>query len=251
MNSEQHIKTFNDMKFIRLAVYITLALMSYSCVSIEQLSRHDFDSGYYRLKIPEAKPEKVYVDLKDDSIVVYNVSVTGKTRVPDTSATLQAKLGSITSGSSLYHATFVNSSPDFDLSTVLARYRPGSQGVPNQLSSSLNAVLYLGMRRDFYMIKTHLSPLKAVRSNIRHIGFDAGLFAGLGITPVNPTVTNFQITREYDGMVFQKGIAAFFTIEKMSVGIGLGFDNLLDNNSKYWVFNQKPWIGLILGIANF
>jgi hypothetical protein len=64
-------------------------------------------------------------------------------------------------------------------------------------------------------------------------------------------VTSNQVELEYDGVVFQKGIAAFFGIDFLTFGVALGFDNLLDDNHKYWVYNQKPWIGLMLGIANF
>jgi hypothetical protein len=100
-------------------------------------------------------------------------------------------------------------------------------------------------------MRSKMSPLHIQNTQIRHIGFDAGVFAGIGITPINPTTTNSHILLEYDGMVFQKGIAGFITIEFMSVGIAVGFDNLLDENSKYWVYNQKPWIGVVIGIANF
>jgi hypothetical protein len=68
---------------------------------------------------------------------------------------------------------------------------------------------------------------------------------------VTPTNTDFHNLQEYDGVVFQKGIAAFFTFEKMTIGICIGFDSLLDENSNIWVYNQKPYIGLVLGIANF
>ena len=73
----------------------------------------------------------------------------------------------------------------------------------------------------------------------------------MGITQINPTVTGNQVELEYDGIVFQKGIGAFITIDRMSVGIVLGFDNLLDENKTVWLYNQKPYLGLSIGIANF
>jgi hypothetical protein len=98
---------------------------------------------------------------------------------------------------------------------------------------------------------TSTSPLHEESTFCRHTGFDFGLFAGFGITQINPTVTNDKISQEYDGVIFQKGAGLFLTLERMSVGIVLGFDNLMDSNKDAWIYNQKPYIGLSLGIANF
>lgn len=88
-------------------------------------------------------------------------------------------------------------------------------------------------------------------SYIRQVGFDVGFFAGLGLTFMNPTVTDNKITQEYDGMVFQKGVAGFVTFDNMSVGLTIGFDNLLNKNRSSWIYNQKPYLGLVIGISNF
>ena len=98
---------------------------------------------------------------------------------------------------------------------------------------------------------TNTSPLNEQSTFCSHSGFDFGLFAGFGITQINPTVTGDKITQEYDGIIFQKGVGLFMTLERMSVGIVLGFDNLMDSNKDVWLYNQKPYLGLCLGIANF
>jgi hypothetical protein len=239
------------MRKSNLSILIVIILFSFSCVPLEKISRHDFDSGYFKLKSPGVQPSDVYVNLIEDSVVVCKVTVKGKSKFPEPSSSQGIRIDQIRSGSFLYKSTFVKKSMDFDLSTVALKYRPAYSGVPNQLSYNINALLYLGLRRDFYMIKSHISPLNMGNSYLRHIGFDAGLLAGFGITPVNPTVTNGNTVLEYDGFYFQKAIAAFFTIDQMSVGLALGFDNLLDSNSHIWIYNRKPWIGLVLGIANF
>jgi hypothetical protein len=239
------------MRKEKLSIVVVIIIVFSSCAPLQRISKHDFDSGYFKLKTPGEEPSKIYVDLKEDSISVHNVTGKGKLRTPDTAPAGGIKIGSIRPGSYLSGSTFVKSSLDFDLSTVVLKYRPPVSGVQNQLSYNVNTLFYLGFRRDYYIIKTNSNPLKKYESNILQIGFDAGFFAGFGITPVNPTMTDFKIVQEYDGFFFQKGIAAFFTIDRMSVGISLGFDNLLDDNSHKWIYNQKPWIGIILGIANF
>jgi hypothetical protein len=124
-------------------------------------------------------------------------------------------------------------------------------GVPVQLNANLNALLYMGARKDFYIVRTSKSVLNRNSSKIKHLGYDFGIFGGIGITPVNPTVTNNNTDLEYDGMVFQKGVGAFITIDNISVGLTLGFDNLLNSDSKIWIYNNKPYIGIAIGIANF
>jgi hypothetical protein len=37
-------------------------------------------------------------------------------------------------------------------------------------------------------------------------------------------------------------------MKRITLGLSLGFDNLLDPNEHIWAYQQKPWIGLMLGI---
>lgn len=123
--------------------------------------------------------------------------------------------------------------------------------VPNQFSADLDVALYAGFRKDFYRIITPAHPLNEMKSYIQQIGFDLGVFAGIGSSPVNPTVTNNKINQEYDAMIFQKGVAAFISINKMSFGLAVGFDNLLDKNKSSWIYNQKSYFGLIISVSSF
>lgn len=239
------------MRKVNVFILILLILAGAGCGSVEKLVRHDFDSGYYRLKTPGAGPTRVYADLNGDSLSVYSVTGEGREKSPDTSNYQIAQISLVKPGGYLHKSTFTRKSIDFDLTTALLKYRPSQEDVPRQLNANLNASIYAGLRKDYYRIKTRMSPLHKIHSNVRHFGFDAGLFAGIGMTPVNYTVTRNQVELEYDGVVFQKGIAAFFGIDFLIFGVALGFDNLLDDNHKYWVYNQKPWVGLMLGIANF
>jgi hypothetical protein len=239
------------MKIIKLFSLLMVVLSLSGCVPFDQIYSHSFDSGYYRLKTTEATPEKVYLNLSEDTLTVYRAEKNNKSSLAGTMTLCESKVSSILPGNLLYNSTFVRTSADVDLSTVLLKYRPASANVQPQLSANVNGVLYTGFRKDYFRIKSHKTPLNNENAFIRHTGFDIGLFAGIGITPVNPTVTDNRTAQEYDGIVFQKGISAFVTFEDMSVGIALGFDNLLDENRNIWIYNQKPWIGIVLGIANF
>jgi hypothetical protein len=236
---------------VTLIISGILLLAAAGCAPFDKIYSHEFSSGYYKLKGPDVVSGKVYLETNNDSIKVYPAKGNGKSLAPDLSSQQEFTLSSIIPGSYLYNKTFVRTSADIDLSTVLLKYRPHSGNVPSQLSTNVNGIFYLGFRKDFFRMASHLSPGK-VRSNlVRHTGFDFGPFAGIGIAPVNYTVTMNGTLQEYDGIVFQKGFAVFGTFENMSLGFSIGFDNLLDKNKNIWVYNQKPWFGIIIGIANF
>ncbi|MFY9310502.1 MAG: hypothetical protein WAQ28_15765 [Bacteroidia bacterium] len=65
---------------------------------------------------------------------------------------------------------------------------------------------------------------------------------------MTPTTTNGAIPIEYDGVVWNKGIAGIIAVNNFTVGLAAGFDNLLDNNHRLWVYESKPWFGLAFGL---
>jgi len=44
------------------------------------------------------------------------------------------------------------------------------------------------------------------------------------------------------------GIAFIVAVENIGVGLALGIDHLLDKNHRFWVNQQKPWLGLSFGL---
>ena len=236
---------------VRLICWGTLIILSAGCVPFDKIYSHDFRSGYFKLKTPETNRENVFINLSDDSITVYPVLRKEKAMLPDTGSYHIISIKNIKPGSYLYNSTFIKTSVDFDLTTALLKFRPALENVPSQLSANVNGLFYAGFRKDYFKLKTDFSQLNKTNSFIRHTGIDFGLIAGIGITPLNPTVTVNKINQEYDGIVFEKGVALFATYENMSVGIAFGFDNLLDHNKRSWIYNQKPWLGFVIGIANF
>jgi len=239
------------MKIVKLFILVISFVMTAGCVPFDKIYSHDFNDGYFKLKSSGIKPENIYLNVTDDSLKVYSVQKGNKFKLSDTSAFYRVNLKSIAPGNPLYNSTFVKTSADIDLSTVLLKFRPTTGNVPSQLSANVNGIFYTGFRKDFFKLKSSFSELHELSSFIRHTGFDFGLFAGIGISPVTPTTTMNRTVQEYDGVVFQKGFSVFGTYENMSVGLAVGFDNLIGHDKRIWIYNQKPWIGLVLGIANF
>jgi len=226
-------------------------LLSVSCVSLGKLARHDFDSGFYKLRVQGADPSRVYAEVIDDSIIVYQVYSEGKKEFPNTSSSMGMRVTRIKTDDYFYRSCFTNNSFDVDLTSILFKSRHSKDDVPNQFSADLNFAVFAGFRKDFYKIVSPVHTFHEARSSLRQIGFDLGVFAGIGSSPVNPTVTNNKINQEYDAMIFQKGVAGFISINKISIGLAVGFDNLLDKSKSSWIYDQKPYLGLIISISNF
>lgn len=72
------------------------------------------------------------------------------------------------------------------------------------------------------------------------MGYDYGIFAGSGVTPVNPFTTNNKTVNDYSGMIFQLGIAGFLESNIASFGLSVGFDHLLNSDREIWVYQNRP-----------
>jgi hypothetical protein len=158
---------------------------------------------------------------------------------------------------SFEHADSIHSAPlklqtqslDIDITTILLKYRPSAYSLPPQLTADLNISLYAGWRHDNYKIKHHTDPLGKRHLKISNTGYDFGLFAGPGTTSINPFTTNNRTTNEYSGMIVQTGVAGFIESNLASFGVAVGFDYLLTRDRAIWIYNNKPWVGLVVGVA--
>ncbi|WP_294671259.1 hypothetical protein [uncultured Fluviicola sp.] len=45
--------------------------------------------------------------------------------------------------------------------------------------------------------------------------------------------------QEYDGIVWSKGLAGIFAINRFTVRLAFGFDNLPDKNKSTWIYESK------------
>jgi hypothetical protein len=152
------------------------------------------------------------------------------------------------SGESINQHNFRQTSFDIDFLTIPFKYRPVSNSLPAQFNTNLNGAVYIGFRNDIYRLWYKKTPLNNYIRQTTHYGFSVGLFSGFGGTAMNPWVTDDQISSEYDGLVWLKGIAGILGVNNFTIGLALGWDNLLDKNNKVWIYQSKPWLGLAFGL---
>jgi hypothetical protein len=216
---------------MRLLVYISFIFLLGSCGVIRNTSKFGLKDGLY-----QTNQRKVVIETQNDTLLVF--SENGK------------KEHSLLAISSVPQRNFTleKSTFDIDVLAIPAKYRISLSGMPAQLNSEINAALYFGKRNDYFQVNFEKSPTNRFKRKIDHYGFSIGGFVGLGNSVINSDVSQGLILYEYQGITFSKGVAGIIAFNNFTLGMAYGFDNLLDNNSSQWIYNQKPWVGLALGL---
>lgn len=223
---------------------VVLIVFFTSCNVLEKASIHGFNSGYYKLESKQKSDQNVYVDVTEEKIDVYHQTE----KQPDTNSFLTIPLKPSDS-IQISPVVFKKESLDIDITAILLKYRPSVYGLPGQMTTDFNIGLYAGWRHDSYKIVSRLDPLGKNYHKINNLGYDFGLFAGPGATIISPFTTQNEVIDEYSGMIIQTGIAGFIESNIASFGIAVGIDSLLNSDREVWIYDMKPWMGFIVGIA--
>ncbi len=218
-------------------VMLLSILVFSSCATFQNKAKYELADGKYKLKIHGNK-YNCYVENNLDSIIIYNLFTKNSTTLPQK---MEAYIPE--------KKRFIKSSLDIDILTALFKIRPKIENaLPTQLNANFNGNIYVGHRTDIYQIHYKKNLLNDYQRQINHFGFSGGFFVGFGNTAMTPSTTNTRISSEYDGLILQKGIAGIVAVNKLTIGLSIGFDNLLDNNKSSWIYENRPWYGLMLGL---
>lgn len=148
-----------------------------------------------------------------------------------------------------HHVILLDRKFDLDVFTIPFKARPPQGSVPVQLNTNFNAALYFGRRLDFYHVNSKQLLNGHQEPQIRTVGLGYGLFTGLGSTIINPDVTNQQTrVAEYEGFVVHAGAAAIYDARIFNLGLAIGFDQLLGPDGINWIYQRKPWFGVLFGL---
>lgn len=224
-----------------------ILLLATSCSIIRQNPKYEFADGQYVSNVMGREMRKVYVD-NEDEIYVYPLRKFADGYRVDTSIQKPLVFAKIKLDNVRSKPSFRQNSFDIDFLTIPFKYRFSVNGFPKQFNANLNGAIYLGYRSDIYVLHYATNVLRKPVRHTTHIGFSFGTFTGLGGTAINPSVTNNQVAIEYDGIVWSKGISGIIALNNFTMGLAFGWDHLLDKNKKYWLYDNKPWIGLVFGL---
>jgi len=231
---------------IRSFLLFLLLISISSCGALVNTSKTEFSDGFYTQK-SDNKREKVFVDIDEDVLKVYATREVDGERIIDTTQVQQYSEHEKNFQAKRLTSFRINTF-DIDFLTIPLKFRPTQSGVPPQLNTELSGAVYLGIRTDKYIVNYKTNKLGNSDRVINHRGFSFGLLTGFGNTFMSPTTTDENIIQEYDGIVWTKGVAGIFAVNAITLGFAIGFDNLLDGNRQYWIYEGKPWLGLTLGL---
>jgi hypothetical protein len=206
---------------ISLIALITLA----GCAG---LSKYQLKNDYYEFHQPGKPSTKVFVKVSEDTIEV---------------TTLDKSI-EVVRGQDEY---FIKKSFDIDAIIVPFKYRPSSMGFPRQLNTSFNGNIYVGYRIDRFWLDYKNTPAGMIKE-LKHSAISVGGFGGLGSAFISPWSTNYRTTDEYDGLVLTRGLAFMVGINSLTVGLGVGWDYLTDRDKDIWIYQNRPWYGITLGL---
>lgn len=227
-----------------ITIYVLLSVLLSSCSILQDASLHGFQSGNYKVKIDNKNAQTVYADISEDKIDLYQLT----DKQQGDSLWMSIPLvppDSLTVGTMI----FAKKSLDIDITSILLKYRPSVNGLPAELNTDFNLALYAGWRHDTYLITNEKHPIGKSNPKITNFGYDFGIFVGPGTTTISPFSTHNKREDEYSGMIIQTGIAGFIESNVASFGISVGIDYLLNQDRAIWIYNKKPWVGFIVGIA--
>lgn len=177
----------------------------------------------------DGRPETV--DVSDSTFVFFVNPRLGKPSVDEKSIWFR------------YHFT----SFDADLITIPFKYRIGQQGQPPEMITTPNAAVYIGLRYD-QGFQRNVFYHHQQRSEIRSYSIGAGGLVGLTAATIRSFSTAGQFTDEYEGVCLSYGLAAIFGYRAVNLGLALGFDYLVDQNKTLWIYQNKPWLGVTIGL---
>ncbi len=212
---------------------LLLALLLASCATINKDSpRYILSDGKYSFKQPGEEWRKVYVYVNDDDSVNIFADVTNTQQIkPQVSK----------------DEFFIKRSFDLDVIAVPFKFRPMSVNLPRQLTTDFNGNILLGYRIDRFRLVHKKTPI-GTRRFYKHRGISFGGFGGLGSTAVTPWTTNYMMNDEYNGLVISKGVAVLAGISNLTVGVGIGWDHLTDRDRSIWIYQNKSWYGVTIGL---
>jgi hypothetical protein len=191
--------------------------------------KYKLTTDHYEFKQGSEKYARVFVHVEDDTLSIYDE---------------HNKVVPLVDHENYY---FLKRSLDIDVLIMPFKYRPGASGFPRQLNTSFNGNIFLGYRVDRFSTQYKNTPL-GLRKEQGHHGLSLGVFGGLGSAFISPWTTNYQTTDEYDGFILSRGISLLAGVNNLTVGVAVGWDYLTDRDQEIWIYQNKPWYGVAIGL---
>jgi hypothetical protein len=218
------------MNSIRKFAFILIAVpVLYACSTLKDSPKYQLSNDVYKFGPRGSKYTNAYIFVDGDSVSVFSDS---------------KKKIAIDPSKDYF---FIKNSFDLDVMTVAFKYRPITLGVPRQLNTEFNGNAFVGYRIDKFRLRTLQTPF-GTKNKVNHRGITIGVFGGLGGTNISPTTTQNQTADDYNALILTRGLCVMIGINNLTVGLGAGWDYVTDRDKEIWIYQNKPWYGLTVGL---
>ncbi|HMJ69218.1 MAG TPA: hypothetical protein VK508_09995 [Cyclobacteriaceae bacterium] len=208
-----------------------IVLACYGCSSVRNSHKYELSDGKYSFRQPGEEFRRVWAYVKDDSVSLFADEKGSQPIVPQI----------------FKDEYFIKRSFDVDVIAVPFKYRPASVNLPRQLTTDFNGNIFLGYRIDRFRLIHKNTPI-GIKRIYKHRALSVGGFGGLGTAAITPWTTNNMMTDEYTGFVLSRGLAVMVGLNNLTFGVGVGWDNLTDRDRAIWIYQDKAWYGLTIGL---
>lgn len=216
---------------LRVLYFFVLLMAIVGCSATKDAPKYELSDGRYLYQQPGEKFRHVHAYVDADSVSLF---VDEKGTQPIVPVILKDEI-------------FIKQTFDVDVVAVPFKFRPASVNLPRQLTTDFNGNIFFGYRIDRFRF-IHKSTPVGWRRFYKHRALSVGAFGGLGAAAITPWTTNYQMNDEYTGFVLSRGIAVMAGISNLTVGFGVGWDNLTDRDKTIWIYQHKAWYGVTIGL---
>jgi hypothetical protein len=217
--------------FFRNPPLVLGTLIVASCGALRNSPKYQLSDDVYEYRQKGNKYQKAWAYVNGDSVRILSYKNPAQVIVPEART----------------DQFFLKRSFDVDVMTVGFKYRPSIADLPRQLNTDFNGNVYLGYRLDRFRMSHKDTPFGR-KTDFGHRGITAGVFGGIGSTAITPWTTNNLTTDEYNGFILSRGLAVMLGVKDLTVGLGVGWDYVTDRDKDIWIYQNKPWYGLTVGL---
>ena len=133
--------------------------------------------------------------------------------------------------------------------SVALKFRPkvtGQDALPSTVESGFNPALAFGYQ---YRLNRYSPQKNAFGNNVLSLGFTGGLFAGvsaIGLKSANTSGADLEVDRSVPAASL--GIFGLVGFDRINIGFAVGFDHAFGNRSDDWLYQNKSWFGVSVGL---
>ena len=141
---------------------------------------------------------------------------------------------------------YLSSSQVFQALTIPVKVRLETGEYPYESEASINLGVAYGRKFTHNIYRNHYyrEGGEYVNSSENRYSITPGVFVGPAVIELTPQNSNSPNDRNVLSISY--GAMLVFGINRLNVGVALGFDNAAGNSDKNWIYQNKPWIGAII-----